>query len=59
MKTKLTNLQKAYLHVLITDGPQTLGSYVPQVKRTFDALVAKGYVVCTQINPGWYRYTVK
>ena len=42
MKTKLTDLQKVYLQSLINDGPQALGSHVPQVKRTFDALVAKG-----------------
>jgi len=59
MKTKLTDLQKIYLQSLINDGPQALGSHVPQVKRTFDALVAKGYAVRTPMNPGWYRYAAK
>ena len=44
---------------LIADGPQAVGSHVPQVKRTFDALVAKGLAIRTPINPGWYRYAAK
>jgi len=56
MKTKLTDLQKAYLHDLVVHQGLTVGSHSPKIKRTFDALVDKGRAIRTELNPGWFKY---
>ena len=56
-KTKLTDLQKTYLHTMIEDGPLMVGHQTPTIKRTLDGLVDKGRATKATIENGWTRYT--
>jgi len=57
--TKLTDLQKTYLHAMISEGPLMIGNQSPTIRRTLDSIVEKGRATKSDIGQGWTRYTAR